>query len=171
MFQDYITKFSQERLEKKPQIKKIIITSNINNKKYKNIYKSKDNKMEKELLEMYNIFKNIFLQTPKIIKAKKSVSNWNVRSGMENGVMVTIRKEENWKEILLNVYPNIHDKKLSNKNKNTSDMGLSSLSIFTNIEDEWKMLERLGIRINIQTSGTNKNKTKFILNYKKYNVS
>ena len=168
MLQDYITKFTTEKLDVKPKIKKIIVRSNLNNKKFTNIYKSKDNKMQKELLERYNIFKYMLLQTPKIIKAKKSVANWNVRKGMDTGVMVTIRNEENWREILLNIYPNIVEKKFSYKNMKTSEMGLGSIGMFNNIEG--KNLEKIGIGINIETTGTNKYKHKFILNYNKYKV-
>lgn len=175
LLQDYITKFPEERV-KKLKIEKIIITSNLNNKKYSNIYKTKtntSNKMNENLLERYYLYKNIFLQTPKIIKANQSVANWNIRKGMENGVLVTIRKSNPfYLDFIINIFPLIlqYDINLSFKNKDSSDLGLSSLVFFpiTNKKlDMNRLKNEIGLRYHISTNSKNIIEHKFILSYYK----
>jgi ribosomal protein L5 len=191
--QDFTTKYPTDNINKKPQIKQIIIASNLNNKNFSSIYSNKDfskvNSMSFHLLERFYLFKNIFNQTPTIIQSNKSIANWNVRKGMDNGVLLTLRKSNPfYSYFILNIFPEItqHDIKLSFKNHKdpfTSNFGLTSLNFFElSFSQDPQMeqiqnliknhLEFIGLRFHVSTDfyavDNLKNKHKFILNYNKF---
>lgn len=127
LFNDYIIRFPSENHIKNPKLEEITISTNLNNKKRGNIYKvdsSKDIKSDIRILMKYYI--SIYGQTPKKIKVKKSVASWNIRQGMENGVLVTLRSSgrmgvwlKRWKNMIL---PRIilmkwSDLRINSKNK------------------------------------------------------
>ena len=117
LIHDYLNKFSLEnpysfsssiysrkgyRRNQIPKLKKFIITSNLDNKSIiQNIGSvisssggqdiNKNSSLSIELLKLFILFSRIFGQTPKILKAHKSVASWNVREGMNSGVLITLQ--------------------------------------------------------------------------------
>ena len=178
--QDFYTSFPTQKLTKKPKIEKIIISTNLNNRKFSNIYKSGSSAMDFHLLERYFLFKQFFLQSPTIIKGTKSVANWNIRKGMDNGILVTIRSSNPFYfDFILNLYPQIvqYDIQPSFINNRASDFGLSSLMFFPiklegNTEETTNRIkndiENIGLRFHITTSLDHLSQHKFILNYNKF---
>jgi len=101
LYNDYIIKFPLEQVKENPKLEEIKISTNMDNKGRGNIYKVDSSKeMREELKKLIVYYMKIFGQTPKIIKVKKSVASWNIRKGMENGVLITLknsgRLEEWW---------------------------------------------------------------------------
>lgn len=102
---DYLHKFSLENPYSKqqhgefPRLNKIIVTSNIDYKSIINktevlINKNnflKNSALSSLLLKLMFLFSRIFGQTPKLLKAHKSVANFNLREGMNVGVYLTLR--------------------------------------------------------------------------------
>lgn len=92
LINDFLIKFPSETLKKKPKWQQIIITSNLNHKKFSNVFKNDSiSSSTVELLKIYFIFSRIFGQTPFIIHANQSVANWNIGKGMNHGIFISLR--------------------------------------------------------------------------------
>lgn len=91
--------FFKGQLEENRFINKMQLQSNIDFKSFKGVSYNTNNTTESNknkslrLLMVYYCFNKITGQLPKFIKVKKSVANWNIRSGMETGIKVTLRKK------------------------------------------------------------------------------
>lgn len=94
---DLIIKFPLISPDKKQfkHIKSIEIISNLDNKPYKELDKTRS---KLRIFTTYFMLSRIFTQLPTFIKAKKSVANFNVREGMEVGVKLNLRDKnmERW---------------------------------------------------------------------------
>lgn len=180
------TKIKTGKTRNLPKLKQIILTSNLNNKSFfsnsSNPFKggteTKNNPLSIELLKLYIIFSRIFGQTPQLLKAHKSVANWNVRKNMNIGILLSLRACQNtlfFKDYLFKFFlflvPLLNQKDsffiLNSHSKTTKNIdslifGLSSLIPFnpifpdieyykySNIINEIKnSSEFIGCRINI----------------------
>jgi large subunit ribosomal protein L5 len=108
-------------------------------------------------------------QKPVVLKAKKSVSNFKVREGMETAAMVTIRRERMWHFLdrLINLAtPRIKDfRGLSDKSFDKDgnySMGLTEQGVFPEI-DMAKATFTHGMHINIVFSNSAPDKSRFVL--------
>ena len=108
-------------------------------------------------------------QKPVVLKAKKSVSNFKVREGLETAAMVTIRRERMWHFLdrLINLAtPRIKDFRGLNDKAFDKDgnyaMGLTEQGVFPEI-DMAKAVFTHGMNINISISNSDPAKSKFLL--------
>lgn len=94
-----------------PKLEQMIVTSNLNNKSLftnashlggENFYKN--NSLSIELLKLFILFSRIFGQNPKILKAHKSIANWNVRKNMNIGIFLSLRSNTKTYENLINKF-------------------------------------------------------------------
>tara|TARA_B100000965_G_scaffold406620_1_gene446602 strand:- start:41612 stop:41983 length:372 start_codon:yes stop_codon:yes gene_type:complete len=108
LIHDYLNKFpldnpySSRQHGEFPKLKQIIISSSVD---YKSLKGSKElsmaqfnknnfiknNPLSNELLKLFILFSRIFGQFPKLVKARKSVANFNLRQGMDLGIFFTLR--------------------------------------------------------------------------------
>lgn len=156
LYNDYLIKFPSENLKEKPRLEEIRIATNLNNKGKGNIYKTdSSSEMKEELKKLIFYYIKIFGQTPKIIKVKKSVASWNIRKGMENGVLITLKSSgrmgdwlKRWRNIIL---PRIilmkwSDLRINNtdkKDKYSGSIGIPSIRGLNPIGGEIKKNEEL----------------------------
>lgn len=166
LIHDYLNKFPLDNpynnIQKGnyPKLEQMIITSNLNNKSLftnashlggENLYKN--NSLSIELLKLFILFSRIFGQNPKILKAHKSIANWNVRKNMNTGIFLSLRSNSKTYENYINKFLlfflpllnqkdsffiiNSNNKNYYNKSENSSTgsliFGLSSLNIFNPI--------------------------------------
>lgn len=139
LYTDFIAKFPKKTLKKKPKLNNIKITTNLNQKKFSNIFTSSFNSssISSSLLIRFILFSSIFGQTPQIIKAKYSISNWNIRKGSYNGLLLTLRPSHPFfHQFFVSFYPlllhhNIYFSFSNKSDPSTSNFGLSSLTIFS----------------------------------------
>lgn len=108
-------------------------------------------------------------QKPVILKAKKSVSNFKVREGLETAAMVTIRRERMWHFLdrLINLAaPRIKDFRGLNDKAFDKDgnyaMGLTEQGVFPEI-DMAKETFTHGMNINFVFSNSDPAKSRFLL--------
>lgn len=100
----------------------------------------------------------IALQRPVVTKAKKSVSNFKLRAGMNVGIMVTLRGEKMWVflEKLINIaLPRVRDFRGTNPNsfdgRGNYSMGLREQLVFPEISFD-SASDTRGMDITIVTS-------------------
>lgn len=108
-------------------------------------------------------------QRPVVIKAKKSVSNFKVREGLETAAMVTIRRERMWHFLdrLINLAtPRIKDfRGLSDKAFDKSgnySMGLNEQGVFAEI-DMTKATFTHGMHVNFVFANSTPERSRFLL--------
>lgn len=108
-------------------------------------------------------------QKPVVIKAKKSVSNFKVREGMETAVMVTLRRERMWHFLdrLINLAtPRIKDfRGLPDKSFDSAgnySMGLTEQGVFPEINMAEVNFTH-GMHINLVFSNSDPARSKFVL--------
>lgn len=137
---DFLSKFPEDSLVKIPKISHIKITTNLNNKSFSNIYHSSNlstSPSSLALLQRILFFSSIFGQSPQIIQVSSSIANWNIRKGLDNGLLLTLRPSHPFfSEFFFLFYPLIlhQDLSLSFSNKSdpsTSNFGLPSLQLFS----------------------------------------
>lgn len=113
------------QLKKIGELKKININTNIDFKSFKRVLQSGNENSQSSHIQVFSAYFSLLKmggQTPKLIKTKKSVANWNIREGMVTGVKLTLRKENLnrfYKKYLLCVLPTKIESFSKNKNKNT----------------------------------------------------
>ena len=115
----------------------------------------------KDFGEFEENFKSITGQKPVVKKAKKAISNFKVREGMPNGVMVTLRGNRMYDfiEKLVNVvFPRVRDfrgisKKAFDGNGNYS-VGLKEHMVFPEINPD-DIVKIHGIQVCINTTAKN----------------
>jgi large subunit ribosomal protein L5 len=113
--------------------------------------------------------KTITGQKPIVMKAKKSVSNFKVREGVDSAAMVTIRRDRMWHFLdrLINLaMPRIKDfrgvsDKAFDKDGNYS-LGLSEQGVFPEINMADVNFTH-GMNINVVFSGSSPEKSRFVL--------
>lgn len=108
-------------------------------------------------------------QKPVVVKAKKSVSNFKVREGVDSSAMVTIRRERMWHFLdrLINLAtPRIKDFRGLNDKAFDKDgnyaMGLTEQGVFPEI-DMAKAVFTHGMNINFVFSNSTPAKSRFLL--------
>lgn len=99
-------------------------------------------------------------QEPVFRKARKSISNFNLREGMKIGVMVTLRGKMMWEFLyrLVNVsLTNVRDfRGVSNKfNGRSYDLGITDVSIFPEAHTSEPNKKQMGLNISIVTTAEN----------------
>ncbi len=130
-----------------PGIKKVVINSGIKATVDKNWFE-----------EVRKDISSIAGQKAVITKAKKSVSNFKLREGMNNGVMVTLRGARMYDfllRLLAVALPNIRDfrgvgKKMDGRGNYT--LGITDHTIFPEIPSDTGGKESIGMDITIVTS-------------------
>ena len=97
-------------------------------------------------------------QTPVITKARKNVSNFKLRVGMQNGVMVTLRGDRMYEfldRFVHNAMPRVRDfrgiPKSGFDGAGNYNMGVSDVSVFTEIDPD-KLKYPLGVNITMVTT-------------------
>jgi len=75
---DYIIKLHNSNPNKIPRLNTIIITLNFKDKK--------------QIIKNYKVIRESLLQTPKFNIAKNSIASFNVKKGMETGMLVSFNK-------------------------------------------------------------------------------
>jgi len=115
----------------------------------------------KDFTEFVENFKAITGQTPVIRKSTKAISNFKLREGLPNGVMVTLRGERMYDFInkLVNiVFPRIRDfRGISNKSfdgKGNYSVGLKEHTVFAEINPD-DLSKIHGLQICINTNAKN----------------
>lgn len=115
----------------------------------------------KDFTEFEENFKAITGQKPVLKKAKKAISNFKIRAGMPNGLMVTLRGERMYDfiEKLVNiVFPRVRDfRGISKKafdGKGNYSVGLKEHIVFPEINPD-DIVKIHGLQICINTSADN----------------
>lgn len=100
-------------------------------------------------------------QKPNMIKARKSVSNFKLREGMPNGLMLTLRGERmhSFLTRLTNIaLPRVRDFRGISVSgfdgRGNFSLGIKDMSIFPEVKRE-NMTKELSMQINVQTSAEN----------------
>jgi large subunit ribosomal protein L5 len=136
-----------------PKIQKVILNTGITD--------VQGNAKNEALENMKKQFATITGQTAQITKAKKAISNFNLRQGEPIGVMVTLRGDRMWQfldKLISIALPRVKDfrgvsKKAFDGNGNFS-LGLEEQIIFPEIDyDEIESVRSL--QVNIVTSADN----------------
>lgn len=156
-------KFGLNNPMARPRLQKIVINVNMGRH-------LEGNKVPAHVKEtVLSTLTKITGQKPVVIKAKKSVSNFKVREGMETAVMVTIRRERMWHFLdrLINLsIPRIKDFRglpdnAFDKQGNYS-MGLSEQGVFPEINMADVNFVH-GMNINMIFSKSDAAKSRFVL--------
>lgn len=101
-------------------------------------------------------------QKPKVIKAKKSVSNFKLREGMDNSLLVTLRgdrKLDMLYKLISVVFPRVRDfrglsKKSFDKNGNYS-IGLKEVNVFPEVNPQ-DINQIHGVQVSLSISNEDK---------------
>ena len=100
-------------------------------------------------------------QEPVITKARKNVSNFKLRVGMQTGVMVTLRGNRMYEfldRFVHNALPRVRDfrgiPKTGFDGVGNYNMGIQDVSVFTEVDAD-KLKYPLGVNIAIVTTATN----------------
>ena len=108
-------------------------------------------------------------QKPVILKAKKSVSNFKVREGMETAAMVTLRRDRMWDFVDRLIHlatPRIKDFRGLSRNgfdrQGNYSFGLTEQGVFPEI-DMANAAATHGMNINFTFSNSDKAKSEFVL--------
>lgn len=187
--QDFYIKFPLSRLKAKPALQHILITTNLNTTTFSNLYGSSQNaetSMSSHLLERIFLFQTLFLQTPKVLSNRFSISDWNLKKDMCNGFLLTMGKSNPFFfDFIIHLYPLFPpaNRPLSFKNikdPHTSSLSLSSFSSFlssvipalpSSLEDFrvnhflLTNLRTMGLRFHFTTSSSSSAQHSFILHY------
>jgi large subunit ribosomal protein L5 len=156
-------KFGLTNPMQRPRIQKIVV--NINMGRHLEGTKIPPNVKDTVLTTL----KTITGQKPIVMKAKKSVSNFKVREGVDSAAMVTIRRDRMWHFLdrLINLaMPRIKDfrgvsDKAFDKDGNYS-LGLSEQGVFPEINMADVNFTH-GMNINVVFSGSSPEKSRFVL--------
>lgn len=156
-------KFGLTNPMQRPRIQKIVV--NINMGRHLEGTKIPPNVKDTVLTTL----KTITGQKPIVMKAKKSVSNFKVREGVDSAAMVTIRRDRMWHFLdrLINLaMPRIKDfrgvsDKAFDKDGNYS-LGLSEQGVFPEINMADVNFTH-GMNINVVFSGSNPERSRFVL--------
>lgn len=135
-----------------PRIEKVVINAGV----------GKINKESEKIDEVLNALGNIAGQRPMKTKAKKAVSGFKIRKGLEIGIKVTLRGKRMWSFIdrLINVaLPRSRDfqgiEQKSVDEKGNLNMGIKEHIIFSEIEVE-KVKNIFSFQITVVTTAKNK---------------
>ncbi len=97
-------------------------------------------------------------QTPVITKARKNVSNFKLRVGMQNGVMVTLRGDRMYEfldRFVHNAMPRVRDfrgiPKTGFDGAGNYNVGIPDIAVFTEIDQD-KLKYPLGLNITMVTT-------------------
>ncbi|MDD2478318.1 MAG: 50S ribosomal protein L5 [Victivallaceae bacterium] len=108
-------------------------------------------------------------QQPVITKARKNVSNFKLRIGMQTGVMVTLRGSRMYEFLDRFVHvtlPRVRDfrgiSKKSFDHSGNYNTGISDISVFTEIDQD-KLKYPLGLNVTIVTTAKNDKEAKELL--------
>jgi large subunit ribosomal protein L5 len=167
-YQDEIAPALSERFGlanpmQRPRLEKIVL--NVNMGRHLEGAKVPANVREQTLATLQQVSG----QKPVIIKAKKSVSNFKVREGMETAARVTLRRERMWHFLdrLINlVTPRIKDFRGLPENSfdggGSYSMGLNEQAVFPEI-DMGKATHVHGMNINIVFRNSDPERSRFVL--------
>jgi len=123
----------------------------------------------KDFSEFVENFKAITGQKPIVINAKKAISNFKVREGMPNGVMVTLRGDRMYdfiEKLVHIVFPRVRDfrgisQKAFDGNGNYS-VGLKEQIVFPEINHD-DIVKIHGLQICVNTTAKNNDEGKALL--------
>ncbi|MGX7576531.1 large ribosomal subunit protein uL5 [Candidatus Vidania fulgoroideorum] len=141
----YFLKNKKYNIMEVPKISKIIINMSLGyralNKKY--------------FSDSFEEIKKILKQKPLVIKAKKSISEFNIKKGLPIALKITLRKKKIFffLEKLLKSLPNLKDFEGFSKNSfdyyGNYNFGINDHTIFPEFFDKKKLLEPKGMNITI----------------------
>jgi len=130
-----------------PKLEKIVISTGLSSAVERDAF----TEAKKQLAAMTG-------QSPVITKAKKNVSNFKLRIGMQNGVMVTLRGHRMYEfldRFVHNAMPRVRDfRGIPSKGfdgKGNYNVGISDVSVFTEVDPD-KMKYPLGVNITMVTT-------------------
>lgn len=151
--------FGITNIHEVPKLEKIVINSRLNSSWTKD-----DNK------RVHEVITAVTGQSPVFVKAKKSISNFKLREGMSNSVVVTLRGEamyEFFYKLVNLVLPNKRDFRGQPKKVNgrTYNMGIDDLSIFPEVSTSEAGKNQLGCDIAIVTTASSAEQTVKLLEY------
>ena len=142
------SEFSYRNVMQVPRIEKIVISMGVGRAS-----------LDKKLLE--GALKDLTViagQKPQICKAKKSVSNFKLREGMEVGCRVTLRNKRMYEfldRLVALAIPRVRDFRGLNPNgfdgRGNFSMGLTEQMVFPEIDPD-KITAQQGMNINIVTT-------------------
>lgn len=142
-----------------PKIKKVIV----------NVGMGTYLQSEKSFDDIINGIKSITGQAPVVRKAKKSVSNFKLREGKENGAYVTLRGKRMYdflERVIHIVFPRIRDfRGFSPKafdRKGNYSLGLKEHLIFPEIPTD-KVIKPFGLQITIVTTTDDDKEARLLL--------
>ena len=155
--------FSVKNAMEMPRLEKIVINVGMGNQ----IEGTKLNAVARD--QVINDLRCITGQQPVMCKAKKSVSNFKVRAGMEVGVMVTLRGVRMWEffdRLLTLAIPRIKDfRGLSDKafdGRGNYAMGVDEHGIFPEVDMANAKFEH-GMNVNFIFTHSDNDKSMFVL--------
>lgn len=170
--QKLIEKFGYKNSMEVPTLEKIIVNAGIGSE-----YR-KDTKVVEEMVEAIG---QITGQRPVVVNAKIAVSNFKLREGMPNGIMVTLRKDMMWDFFykLVNIaLPRVKDFRGVPRNsfdsKGNYTLGIKEHTIFPEI-DTTKLQKIRSLQVVVVTTADNKEEARELLNllgmpFKKSNI-
>ncbi len=130
-----------------PKLEKIVISTGLNSSVERDAF----TEAKKHLAAMTG-------QAPVITKARKNVSNFKLRVGMNNGVMVTLRGSRMYEfldRFVHNAMPRVRDfRGIPSKGFDGAgnyNVGISDVSVFTEVDPD-KLKYPLGINITMVTT-------------------
>lgn len=152
--------YGYKNVHQVPRILKIVINSAINSGRDKNW-----------IAEVQKDISNIAGQHAVVTKAKKSISNFKLREGAPNGVMVTLRGDRMYDflyRLIVAALPTIRDfrglpRKLDGHGNYT--IGITDHTIFPEIASDIGGRENIGMDITIVTSATNDDEGRELLRH------
>lgn len=153
------TELNLENVMQVPKLKKIVLSSGIGSKHERDLFNEAKHQMGL-----------IAGQMPVITKTRKNISNFKLREGMNNGVMVTLRGPRMWdflERLVNNTYPRVRDfRGISGKHgfdhMGNFNVGIPDVTVFTEVDVE-KMKHQFGLNISFITSATNDQGCKMLL--------
>ncbi len=130
-----------------PKLEKIVISTGLSSSVERDAF----SEAKKQLAAMTG-------QSPVITKARKNVSNFKLRVGMQNGVMVTLRGSRMYEfldRFVHNAMPRVRDfRGIPSKGFDGAgnyNVGISDISVFTEVDPD-KMKYPLGVNITMVTT-------------------
>lgn len=151
-------KFDLKNVMQIPKLKKIVISTGISSDAERDAF----TEAKKHLGAMTG-------QEPVITKARKNVSNFKLRVGMQVGVMVTLRGGRMYEfldRLVHNALPRVRDFRGIPKNgfdgAGNYNLGMRDVSVFTEIDAD-KLKYPLGVNITVVTSAGNNERARELL--------
>ncbi len=132
-----------------PKLKKIVLSCGIGNKHERDLFN--EAKFQMGLIAG---------QQPVITKTRKNVSNFKLRAGMNNGVMVTLRGPRMYdflERLVNNTFPRVRDfrgiSKTGFDRSGNYNLGMPDVTVFTEVDVD-KLKTHFGLNINFVTSAS-----------------